>query len=187
MVDEIVRAGVPGEFTYSAVAEFEQRPVRNVSWHDAVAFCDWRSEIESLPAGSYHLPYEAQWEKAAGWDPDFQKLWTYGFTGSDTIDSDKANYGNNVGDTTNVGSYHPWRSYYGLYDASGNVWEWCQDWYGSYPSGTTNPTGPETGTSRTLRGGSWSNIAINCRVESRLGNAPSNSSFIVGFRCARSL
>ncbi|NQT19473.1 MAG: SUMF1/EgtB/PvdO family nonheme iron enzyme, partial [Planctomycetes bacterium] len=101
--------------TYQPVAGMENRPVRWISWNDADAYCVWLSASEGLPAGTYHLPTEAQWEKAAGWDPDLQKLWTYALQ-SDTIDCERANYNACVGHSTDVGSYHPWRSYYGCCD-----------------------------------------------------------------------
>jgi len=187
---EIERNGIEGHYTYRPIDGFENRPVRWVTWYDTVAFCNWRSEAEGLPVGTYHLPTEAQWEKAAGWDPGAGKLWTYGFQ-SDEITPERANYNRNVGTTTDVGSYHPWRSYYGLYDASGNVWEWCSDWYEdtTYPSSTSNPTGPTSGSYKVIRGGSWSNIAPASCVEtgSRYSDAPSLVPDSYGFRCARTL
>ena len=192
MNGEIARSGTAGNYTYSVVSGWGQRPVRRVTWYDAVAFCDWRSAAEGMPQGTYHLPTEAQWEKAAGWDPEAGKLWTYGFRGSDTIDCSKANYwgvsGGCVGTTSNVGSYHPWRSYYGLYDASGNVGEWCQDWWGgTYPSGTSNPTGPSSGSYKVLRGGGWDTDEYFCRVGSRFNYYPTCWGTYFGFRCARTL
>jgi len=184
---QIIKHG-PGN--YSVMPRMERRPVRHVNWYDAVAFCDWRSAAEGLPRGTYHLPTEAQWEKAAGWDHVEQKLWKYGIR-SDTITTQQANSDNSVGTTTDVGTYHPWRSYYGLYDASGNVWEWCQDWYGvTYPSGVSDPAGPSTGSSKALRGGSWNLPAESrCRVETRSDSyaLPSHVSYGYGFRCARTL
>jgi len=170
---------------YSVAEGMEQRPVRHVDWDDAVAFCDWRSEMEGLPQGTYHLPTEAQWEKAAGWDADEGKLWTYGIA-SDEITPERANYGRNAGETTDAGHYHPWKSCYGIFDAVGNVNEWCQDWYGSaYPSEQTNPAGPDTGTKKVLRGGDWAGPGDFCRVAVRHQRIPTHWSECYGFRCAR--
>jgi sulfatase modifying factor 1 len=154
-----------------------------------VAFVDWRSVAEDLPPGTYHLPTEAQWEKAAGWDPVQQKLWKYAIQ-SDTIDSDRVNYYCSawVGRTTDVGSY-PYTTFYGCYDMSGNVWEWCSDWYqsGAYPTSDSNPTGPGSGTTRALRGGYWLTGEASSRVGNRGARAPTAWSHIIGFRCAMTL
>jgi len=173
--------------TYQPVGGFENRPVRHVTWFDAVAFCDWRCEAEGLLAGSYHLPTEAQWEKAAGWDPVEQKLWTYPIC-SDIIDCSKVNYNScMVGHTTDVGSYDPWKSCYRCYDMSGNVWEWCQDWHGgNYPTGNFNPEGAATGVNREIRGGAWISNAPDCEAGYRNQANPSSVITCVGFRIARS-
>jgi len=178
---QIIKHG-PG--SYSVATGMAQRPVRHVSWHDAVAFCDWRSAAEGLPAGTYRLPTEAQWEKAAGWDPVAGKLWTYAIQ-SDTISCGTVNYDLCVGRTTDVGSY-PHTSFYGCYDMSGNLWEWCADWWqSSYPSGSSDPTGPESGSSRVLRGGGWDYGGADCRVSIRGSSDPASWRYGLGFRCAR--
>lgn len=187
MTSEIERNGIPGSYTYRPKPGYDQRPVRYVTWDDAVALCDWRSIAEARPAGTFHLPTEAQWEKAAGWNPAWEELSKYAVQ-SDSISSTKANYNRVVGRTTDVGSY-PYTSYYGSYDMSGNVGEWCADWwaFGPYPTSYANPTGPSTGMSRVFRGGAWHNNASICETGSRSYYAPSNVYSIVGFRCARAL
>ena len=180
---EIERLDTCGRYTYRPASGFEERPVRWVNWHGAVAFCDWLSEQQGLPPGSYHLPTEAQWEKAAGWDPDIEELCTYPIC-NDTIGCSRANYNNCVGHTTDVGSYHPWKSCYGCYGMSGNVSEWCQDRYGSYPSGNVNPTGPSSGTTRVARGGRWHTSASNSETGSRYSYGPSDVYDYIGFRIA---
>jgi sulfatase modifying factor 1 len=83
-----------------------------------------------------------------------------------------------------VGSYKP--NAFGLYDMHGNVWEWCEDWYGDYPKGAvTDPKGPATGECRVLRGGSFSNVASGARSSGRFDYAPSDRDFVLGFRLAR--
>ena len=191
MQAEIEITGPSGNYVYHPVTGFEKRPVRWVTWYDAAHFCDWRSVAEGLPAGSYKLPTEAQWEKAAGWGtPTRQSLWPYAFQ-SESIDCTKANYAcgaGQAGHTTDVGSYLLWKSWYGCYDMSGNILEWCSDWYGAgYPSSTSNPTGPTTGAYRVLRGGSWDGNASTCRADYRVNYylAPSFVGSGDGFRCAR--
>ena len=160
MAEEIVPGG-----NYSPAPGFEQYPIRYVSPTDALAYCDWLSQMEEMPAGSYNLPTEAQWEKAAGWDPVVKKLWTYAFQ-SDAIDCSKANCNSCIGRTSPVGYYNQ-KSYYGCYDMTGNVWEWCSDYSATYPNGTVNPSVPDNGSRQMLRGGSWPNTYLDVRVARR--------------------
>jgi formylglycine-generating enzyme required for sulfatase activity len=76
---------------------------------------------------------------------------------------------------------------YGLYDMAGNIWEWCWDRHQSNPSGDNNPTGPDTGSSRLLRGGSWGTTATDLRCAYRFNYSPSSTYIFYGFRCARGL
>jgi formylglycine-generating enzyme required for sulfatase activity len=162
-------------------------PVARVSWYGAAAFCDHYG---------YHLPTEAQWEYAArgGYhDPYYRYPW-----GSDDIDCSLANCKTDSGFcnplgltswpfTVPVGYYGP-QGAYGLCDMSGNLWEWCQDWYdaGYYAvSPKSNPAGPETGTTRVLRGGAWDVHGDSCHVADRSVADPLVRGQVVGFRVCR--
>jgi formylglycine-generating enzyme required for sulfatase activity len=138
-----------------------QNPVEKVSWDDAVEFC---RNLSAMPAEKkagyiYRLPTEAEWEYAcrAGTTTE------YSFGDSDSALGDYAWYDENSGRTTHpVGGKKP--NPWGLYDMHGNVFEWCQDWHGDYPSGSvTDPTGAAVGSYRVYRGGSWDYYSGVCR------------------------
>ena len=184
---EIIRESVSGAYTYHPKSSYEQRPVRWVSWNDAKAYCDWLSQREGVAQGTYHVPSEAQWEKAAAWNPVNEIFWKYGFQ-SNTISSSKANYNDYIGRTTDVGNYSAWKSYYGCFDMSGNALEWCNDRWAedAYPSSTSNPTGPSGGSYKVLRGGSWNSDAPACGSGYRLDYyPPSRVNDDGGFRVSR--
>jgi formylglycine-generating enzyme required for sulfatase activity len=202
---KIFQQGSPGSYYYTPVSGYENHPIVYVNYTDATHFCDWRSTVEGLPAGSYRLPTEAEWEKAAGWDPVANQHFRFGEHsdggGYNSLDGHRANfYGSGdpfdngttpVGyyDGTTHGSYTTQNAqcYYGCYDMSGNVWEWCYDWYSAtyYSSSpSTDPTGPTSGTYRVLRGGNWDNYPSHCRSAERDNNPPSNRVTTIGFRCA---
>ncbi|MDB4557710.1 formylglycine-generating enzyme family protein [bacterium] len=128
-------------------------PVEKVSWNDAVEFCRKLSELPSEKAAGhvYRLPTEAEWEYAccAG------AAMRYRFGGSPSGISDYAWYEKNSGETTHpVGRKKP--NAWGFYDMCGNVWEWCQDFHGPYPTGSvTDPRGPASGRFRVSRGNGW--------------------------------
>ena len=168
-----------------------------VSWEDAVAFCGKLTEQERkagrLPqAWEYTLPTEAQWEYAcrAGTKT------AYSFGDDDSKIGDYAWYGGIIGDGNakteqyahEVGQKkaNPW----GLYDMHGNVWEWCADWFDSDYYGKSpldNPSNPEEGSNRVLRGGSWYGTARYCRSAYRDRYDPTNRDYDLGFRVARVL
>ena len=188
-------------FDGSSYVGSEDCPVIEVTWYGAVVFCNWRSQQEGLSecynlsdwscdfsAGGFRLPTEAEWEYAARGGVN----WTdnYRYSGCHQ-ESDLTNYAwyssNSDGQTQPVGTKLP--NQLGIYDMSGNVWEWCNDWYDSnyYSSSPqNNPTGPTSGNYRVLRGGSWNNNDNNCRVSYR-GSVyyPSYSYDYIGFRISR--
>ena len=153
----------------------DNRPVEYVSWEEANEFC---KKLSELTGKRYTLPTEAQWEYAARGG---NKSKGYKYSGSNTI-GDVAWYYNNSGNATHsVKQKQP--NELGLYDMSGNVCEWCSDWYGSYSSSSqTNPTGPSSGSYREFRGGSWCSYAWVCRVSNRDDTNPSGRGSDLGFR-----
>ena len=184
-------------------------PVENVSWYDAVEFCNRlslkeglkpvysidkinmdinnRSEIDFIRwtvnwdknANGYRLPTEAECEYACRAGTNSP------FNTGERITANNANFDARLSEKTiNVGSFapNPW----GIYDMHGNVEEWCWDWYGNYSSkAQTNPTGAVYGTGRVLRGGSWSDESKCIRSAYRYYSTPSNYDDILGFRIVR--
>ena len=152
-------------------------PVENVSWNDIQKFI---KKLNAQTGKKFRLPTEAEWEYAARGGNQSKG---YKYSGSNSI-SEVAWYDGNSGDKTHpVGQKSP--NELGIYDMSGNVWEWCQDWYSSsaYSSSSqTNPTGPNSGSHRVLRGGSWDNAASRSRVSDRGNNSPDDRFNRGGFR-----
>ncbi len=150
-------------------------PVERVSWEDCQEFIQ---KLNAKTGKKFRLPTEAEWEFAA---KGGNKSKNYKYAGSNNVDEVAWYNGNSGSKTHSVGSKKA--NELGLYDMSGNVWEWCQDWYGSYSSSTqTNPTGPTTGRDRLLRGGSWDFNARLCRSAYRFSSTPTFRNIIVGFR-----
>lgn len=151
-------------------------PVEMVSWDDCQ---DFITKLNELTGKTLRLPTEAEWEYAARGG---NKSKGYKYSGSDTIDDVAWYYGNSNSTTHPVGNKAP--NELGIYDMSGNVWEWCQDRYGSYtPDAQTDPTGPENGSIRVCRGGSWYSHAQLCRCSYRDNSIfPVNRSYLNGLR-----
>ena len=169
----------------SAFSGNAQKPVENISWDDCQTFI---TKLNQMTGKTFRLPTEAEWEFAARGG---NKSKGYEYAGSNTADN-VAWYFDNIPSqawgaegygTQPVATKAP--NELGLYDMSGNVWEWCQDWKGDYSSAAqTDPTGPATGTTRVIRGGCWNYDASYCRVAVRSSLTPTNHNFNFGFRLA---
>ena len=154
-----------------------QRPVEQVSWNDCQTFI---KKLNQLTGENFRLPTEAEWEYAARGGKSSKG---YKYSGSKTL-GNVAWYYDNSSETHAVKTKQP--NELGIYDMSGNVWEWCSDWYGSYSSSAqTNPAGPSSSSFRVLRGGSWYYGARGCRVANRGGYSPDNGDYYDGFRLVR--
>jgi formylglycine-generating enzyme required for sulfatase activity len=201
--------------TFGVISGKENYPVTMVSWYGAVAYANWRSGMQGKPpcydlstwncnfGSGYRLPTEAEWEKAARGSVAGHR---FPWSNTDNIVHAAASYHSSTSqgyDTSPTRGYHPTFSGagypytspagyfaangYGLYDMAGNVWEWCNDWYGSSYYSTTpypqnNPRGPTSGSYRILRGGSWGSNAVAVRCAYRSSGLPNYRTIINGFR-----
>lgn len=150
-------------------------PVESVSWDDCMIFI---SKLNNLTGKNFRLPTEAEWEFAArgGNNSNHTR-----YSGSGNI-SDVAWHNDNSGDKTHPVAMKQ-ANELGIYDMSGNVWEWCSDWYGDYSSSAqSNPIGASSGTSRVFRGGSWVFNAWNCRSSRRYNGYPDATDYGLGLR-----
>ena len=151
-------------------------PAYFVSWEDIVNI--FIPRLNRITGKTFRLPTEAEWEYAARGG---NKSQGYKYSGSNTIDNVAWHTSNSLSKTHQVGTKAP--NELGIYDMSGNVWEWCRDWYGSYSSlAQTNPTGPSSGSYHVPRGGSWGSFAQYCRVSYRDLSAPDYRYNSLGFR-----
>ncbi len=168
-------------------------PVESVNWYDAVKYCNALSQLEGKTpvyrisgssvsanwgANGYRLPTEAEWEYAARGGKESRG---YKYAGGNNV-GEVGWYDDNSEDKTHpVGRKRA--NELGLHDMSGNVWEWCWDWYGDYFSGSqTDPTGPSSGSYRVRRGGSWPDYGRSLRSANRYFSTPSSSYDFLGFR-----
>ena len=157
---------------------YKDHPVMNVTWYQASDYCSWRNG---------RLPTEAEFEKAAGWNPVTGETFIYPWGNFPPTDQ-LANYDGVDRDTTRVGSYPKGMSLIGAYDMAGNVWEWVSDWYSEtyYADNQewNNPVGPPRGTEKVTRGASWySQDTRWLRVSNRGWTNPDKVANEIGFRC----
>ncbi|MDR0971557.1 MAG: formylglycine-generating enzyme family protein [Bacteroidales bacterium] len=161
--------------TPSKSGQWEDYPVTNISWYEVQEFCQ---KLNEMTGKKYRLPTEAEWEYAARGG---NKSKGFKFSGSDNLDNIGWFATNCQYDTHPVGQKEP--NELGIYDMSGNVWEWCSDFFAKYPSkNEKNPQGPSQGKSKIFRGGSWRSHITYCRNTIRNYFIPTNKSNTVGFR-----
>jgi len=152
-----------------------KQPVVGISWKEAQSYCTWKGG---------RLPTEAEWEKASRGRRSVDYPW-----GNEPPDNTKLNFNQEIKKTTPVGSYEAGKSDYGVYDLAGNVSEWIYDWHLAefyLFSPKSNPTGPQKGHYKVIRGGNWRNNAEDVKMVYRNATIPSIRNKTLGFRCAQS-
>jgi formylglycine-generating enzyme required for sulfatase activity len=179
--------------------EHYNRPVVHISWHDAIEYCQWLNDLTDY---HFRLPLEAEWEYAAGNGIRHTKYsWgnviPYGEKAGNLADEDSKallplskkfdGYSDGSASCAPVGSFNP--NTFGLYDMTGNVWEWCNDYYDytyykTRPSSASTPKGPLIGSGRVIRGGSWTSDPYSSRTTFRNRNDPESTNYYTGFRVA---
>lgn len=210
----------PGTSNFLATTQEDERllPVNNVSWYEAIVFCNklsqqmgfrpcyrisgtadpqtwgeiptssnplWNSVDWDTNADGYRLPTEAEWEFTARGGNTTATAWKFPYAGGDSIDTVAWFKDNSASNIHQVGLKHGTAA--GINDMSGNVYEWCWDWFARITTGDhVNPIGPENGTNRVRRGGSWLNYARSCSVTYRNCDSPETIYGNIGFRLARS-
>ncbi len=183
----ILQSGSPGSYTYSVATDRGNYPVTYVTWNDATHFCDWMTMTYT---GTWRLPTEAEWEKAARWVAATSTARVYPWGNSWDCNALNNGYAAcvRIFRPNVVGSYPTGISPYGLLDMAGNVAEWVSDYYSAtyyQSSPSENPTGPTTGTNRVVRGGSFLNGLDETRCAARQNFSPTSVLNSVGFRVVR--
>lgn len=162
---------------FSALPSSGRRPVESVSWKECQ---DFIAELNRLGQGTFRLPTEAEWEYACRAGSQTAYYWGEDMAANGQSDYAWAN-SRSMAMTQPAGQKKP--NAWGLYDMAGNVWEWCSDWYGPYPSEkVTDPKGPASGKMKVFRGGSWYDFFESHRSANRHKHAPDEKYTAIGFR-----